>query len=318
LRVLTFNSHQPYLHLLATSLPWDFGVITPKMPSGVVRSWSEKIRPLPDNVRLYRSVESALADPPWDWILTHNVQDFLDVRDILLPKVFLVHGTLSGRILQDRAAIDRSEYIRNFETLLRTSGCRVVYISDLKRDDWGIPGRVVRTAVNASLYGGYHGESRGILQVCNHLRERGEMLGWETHEVVCRGLPHLLLGNNRGLPGARATESWEDLKEQYRTYRLYLHTAVHPYEDGYNLSVLEAMATGMPIATVFHPTSPIKDGVEGVVAPTARELRERVLWLLDHPREALQLGRSARQTLERDFPLAAFQSGWQTVGESMF
>ena len=143
------------------------------------------------------------------------------------------------------------------------------------------------------------------------------MLGWERHETVCRGLPHLLLGNNRGLVDGRTTSSWEDLKEQYRSYRLYLHTAIHPYEDGYNLSVLEAMATGMPVATLSHPTSPIQDGVQGVVAPTAVELRERVLWLLDHPGEALRLGIAARQTLERDFPIAAFQSGWQAIAESV-
>jgi len=283
----------------------------------LIRSWSEEIRPVPDNVRLYRSVDEALTDLPWDWILTHNVQDLLDARGIPLPKIFLVHGTLSGRILQDRAAINRADYIRNLETLLHSSRCRVVYISDLKRDDWGIPGQVIRTAVNASFYGGYHGELRGILQVCNHLRERGAMLGWETHETVCRGLPRLLLGDNRGLPDARRTASWEDLKEQYRAYRLYLHTAVYPYEDGYNLSVLEAMATGMPVATISHPTSPIQHGVQGIVAQTAAELRERILWLLDNHGEALRMGRSAQQTLEKDFPLAAFQSGWQAVAESM-
>ena len=43
MRVLTFNSHQAYLHLLATSLPWDFGVVTPRTPAGSILSWSDKI-----------------------------------------------------------------------------------------------------------------------------------------------------------------------------------------------------------------------------------------------------------------------------------
>ena len=317
MRVLTFNSHQPYLHLLAASLPWVFGVITPRTPSGLIRGWNEKIRPLPDNVRLYASVDAALSNGSWDWILTHNVQDFLDSRGSRLPKIFLVHGTLSGRILQDRATIDRAAYIRDLSTLLRSNRCRVVYVSELKRDDWGIPGQVIRSTVEASSYGGYRGDLQGVLQVCNHLRERREILGWDTHETVCRGLPRLLLGENGGLPDSRRAESWEDLKEQYRSYRVYLHTAIYPYEDGYNLSMLEAMATGMPVATISHPTSPIQDAVHGIVAGTAGELRERVVRLLDNPDEALRMGRSARQKLEGDFPLPAFQSAWQAVAESI-
>ncbi len=302
---------------MATSLPWDFGVVTPGTPSGLIRGWSEKIRPRPDNVRLYPSVEAALSDGSWDWVLTHNVQDLLDSRDIRLPKIFLVHGTLSGRILQDRATINRTAYVRDLTILLQSNRCRVVYISELKRNDWGIPGQVIRSAVNVSFYGGYRGDHRGILQVCNHLRERNAILGWEAHESVCRGLPRLLLGENTGLPDCRSAESWEDLKELYRSYRIYLHTAIYPYEDGYNLAMLEAMATGMPVATMAHPTSPIQDAVQGIVAGTAGELRERVSGLLDDPAEARRMGSLARQKLEQDFPLPAFRSAWQTAAESL-
>ncbi len=317
MRVLTFNSHQPYLHLLATSLPWVFGVVTPRALSGRVYGWSETIRPRPDNVHPYPSMDAALSNGAWDWILTHNVQDLLDSRDSRLPKIFLVHGTLSGRIQQDRATIDRAAYIRDLTTLLRESGCLVVYVSELKRDDWGIPGRVIRSTVNVSLYGGYRGDHRGILRVCNHLRERGAILGWATHETVCRGLPQLLIGQNGNLPDSRSAKSWDDLKEQYRSYRVYLHTAIYPYEDGYNLSMLEAMGTGMPVATMSHPTSPIQDTVQGVVAATTEELRARVIQLLDDQSEALRMGRAAREKLERDFPLSAFQSAWQAVAESL-
>ena len=129
-------------------------------------------------------MKDALCDGPWDWILAHNVHDILDVREILLPKVFLVHGTLSGRILQDRSNIDRDSYVRKLQILLAAAGCRIVYISELKRKDWGIPGEVIRPGVDISQYGGYRGNIRGILQVCNHLKDRGPMMGWETYQAV--------------------------------------------------------------------------------------------------------------------------------------
>jgi hypothetical protein len=312
LRVLTFNSHQPYLHLLAESLPWNFGIVTPRLPSGLIKTWDPRIRPLPSNARIYGSMQEAVHDDYWDWILLHNVQDLLDVRDISLPKVFLVHGTLSGRILQDRSNIDRGLYLKNLRLLLAASNSRVVYISELKRADWGLPGEIIRSAVDIRQYGGYRGNTRGILQVCNHLKERGVMMGWNTYQTVCRDLPNLVLGENGDLPSSRVADGWEDLKEQLRSFRVYLYTPVYPYEDGFNLGLLEAMATGMPVATLQHETSPIRDGLEGVVASNTEELRGKIMFLLDHSEEASRMGNAARARVEQEFAVSAFRSAWQS------
>jgi glycosyltransferase involved in cell wall biosynthesis len=272
---------------------------------------------LPSNARLYASAQDALQDNSWDWILTHNVNDLIDAREIPFPKAFLVHGTLSGRILQDRSQIDRALYIRNLQLLLAASNCKVVYISELKRRDWGISGDVIRPGIDIREYGGYRGDIRGILQVCNHLKERGPMTGWKTHQEVCRDLPHLVLGNNRTLPSSRTTKGWEDLKEQLRSYRVYLYTPVYPYEDGYNLALLEAMAIGMPVATLHHETSPIRDGSEGVAASSTEELREKILRLLDCRDEAASLGNQARIRVEKEFPLSEFQRAWQAFAKRL-
>jgi hypothetical protein len=316
-RVLTFNSHQPYLHLLATSLPWTFGIITPRLPSGSVKSWNHETRPLPSNARIYSSLQEALQRDTWDWILTHNVNDLLDARQISIPKAFLVHGTLSGRILQDRSSIDRPLYIKNLRFILTAGNCRVIYISELKRKDWGIPGEVIRPGIDIHEYGGYRGNIRGILQVCNNLMERGPITGWKTHQEICRDLPYLVIGNNKTLSASRTANSWDDLKEQLRSYRVYIYTPVYPYEDGYNLALLEAMATGMPIATLHHRTSPIRDGVEGVAASTAEELRAKILRLLDNPDEAARLGDQARIRVEKEFSLPAFQHAWQAFADRL-
>ncbi|MCK7492396.1 MAG: hypothetical protein MZW92_12915 [Comamonadaceae bacterium] len=116
---------------------------------------------------------------------------------------------------------------------------------------------MIPPGIDVTQYGGYSGDQAGVLQVCNHLQERGAMLGWEMHQSLCQDLPSLVLGLNARIPGSRQSESLDDLKEQYRRWRVYLYTAVHPYEDGYNLPLLEAMATGMPVATVSNPTSPV-------------------------------------------------------------
>ena len=312
MRVLTFNSHQPYLHLLATALPWSFGIITPRLPSGEIKAWDPQIRPLPVNAKVYASLQEALQDGPWDWILTHNIQDLLDARNISIPKVFLVHGTLSGRILQDRSTIDRAAYLRNLQLLLEVNHCRVVYISELKRQDWMIPGEIIRSAVDIAEYAGYRGDIRGVLLVCNHLKERGAMMGWEIYQTVCRDIPHLVLGKNPNLSSSCVAAGWDDLKEQFRSFRVYLYTPVYPYEDGYNLALLEAMATGMPVAALTHATSPVRDEIEGVVASNAEVLRERIFSLLDNPEEARKMGEAARARIEGEFPMSKFKNAWQS------
>jgi hypothetical protein len=287
------------------------------MASGFTKNWDPRIRPLPDNARLYSSMQEALRDDSWDWFIAHNIHDLIDAREISIPKVFLVHGTLSGRILQDQSNIDRALYLRNLQLLLTASGARVVYISELKRQDWGIPGEIIRSAVDCSQYGGYRGVIPGILQVCNHLKERGAMMGWSTHQAICRSLPNLIIGNNGNLPSSRMAGDWNDLKEQLRSYRIYLYTPLYPYEDGYNLALLEAMATGMPVATLHHITSPVRDGSEGVVAQTVEDLREKVLCLLDNPREAERMGQAARIRVKEVFPLLEFQEAWRSFAFSL-
>jgi glycosyltransferase involved in cell wall biosynthesis len=237
----------------------------------------------------------------------------MDSRSIPIPKAFLVHGTLSGRILQDRSNIDRTLYIRNLKILLKDCGARVIYISDLKRRDWGMPGDVIRPAVDIRQYGGYRGEIQGVLQVCNRLRERGAMMGWSVHEAVCQNIPNLVIGENPNLPCSRMSKDWEDLKEQLRSYRIYLYTPIYPYEDGYNLSLLEAMATGMPVASLKHCTSPIRDGLEGIVAATSEELRKKVFELLKNTEVARRLGAAARIRVEKEFAVSDFQNAWESM-----
>jgi glycosyltransferase involved in cell wall biosynthesis len=143
------------------------------------------------------------------------------------------------------------------------------------------------------------------------------MMGWSTYQTVCHGIPNLVLGDNQSLQSSRRTYDWNDLKEQLRSYRIYLYTPVYPYEDGYNLSLLEAMATGMPVATLKHPTSPIKDGSEGVVADSAEELRDKVVQLLDNPQEAAGMGNNARIRVEKEVPLSEFRHAWQTFAAEL-
>ena len=287
------------------------------MPRGGVLRWDDRVRPRPDNVKLYSTVSQAVAEQSWDWVLAHNVSDLIDSRVVPVPKVFLVHGTLSGRVLQDGARVDHHQYVSSLSSLLDYHGCKVVYISELKQRDWAMPGCVISSAVDPSWYGGHLGNVRGVLQVCNHLVERGGLLGYEVRRDACLGLPTKVVGKNPGLGDAVMANDWDALKDYYRAYRVYLHSSIFPHEDGYNLAMLEAMASGMPIATLTHPTSPIEDGVDGIVASTSTQLRARIVQLLDRPDQALEMGRAALEKVKRAFPVKRFRHCWQSLAAEL-
>ena len=97
-----------------------------------------------------------------------------------------------------------------------------------------------------------------------------------------------------------------------------MHTTEDAYEDGYNLGLLEAMATGMPVVATASVTTPVVDGVNGFVSDDLTALRERLALLLADRDEAARLGRAARATVAERFPLAAFVARWDAVfGEAV-
>ena len=98
-----------------------------------------------------------------------------------------------------------------------------------------------------------------------------------------------------------------------RGHRVYLHTARPPFEDGYNLAMLEAMATGVPVVTLAHPTSPIADRGNGLVGRSTLELRLALLELLEDAALAARLGAAGRETVRDRFPITAFRERWSAL-----
>ena len=85
-----------------------------------------------------------------------------------------------------------------------------------------------------------------MLHVGNLKRELASVNGMADLEAAVAGLPFTLVGLNPSIAGARLSRDWDDLRETFRAHRVYMHTTRAPFEDGYNLAMLEAMATGVP------------------------------------------------------------------------
>ena len=102
-------------------------------------------------------------------------------------------------------------------------------------------------------------------------------------------------------------------REAYRRHRVYVNTTIAPYEDGYALPMLEAMASGMPVVSTGSATSPIEHGINGLAERDLARLRVHVLQLLEDPAFAARLGRAARETIAASFPLTPFLTRWRAL-----
>ncbi|MBI5179036.1 MAG: glycosyltransferase [Nitrospinae bacterium] len=316
LKILSFNWHEPYLCLLAKT--WhELFVFEPVMSEGVYRRWDARFRAIPANLKIVseREMNQGLDEGSFDLVICQNVKDLMLVAKWpKTPKILVFHNKLTTEIALGGNAVDRIAYLKQIKPLLK--GVHSVFISQSKKDDWGLEGDVILPGIPVEEYGGYTGEIKTVLRIGNRLMERDLMLGFTEQEQICEGLPSTVLGDNPRLQGCRMSNSADDLKTHFQKCRVYLNTTKHPYEDGYNLSLLEAMATGMPVLSLANPSSPITDGKEGFINDDLEKLKNSARLLLEDHVLAKAMGESARKTVADKFPMSTFISRWQAAIET--
>ena len=311
MNILTFNWHTPYLSLL-TQLDHHFEVATKNKEGTPDVPWHENMRPLRPNVSTITSAQllgRLRKRNYYDLILAHNVMDLVVTKEFSIPKIIIFHSKLSS----DATISNKQDIIPSYRQGVREliSGAYCIFISQTKRYDWGLPGEVILPGIDTSQYGGYTGEIECVLRVGNLINQRDLTSGYSMQEQVLQGLPSLVIGDNQYIPNSRPSRDWEDLKNAYRENRLFLSTNMPPWEDGYNLAVLEAMATGMPVVALANPVSLITDRVDGLVGNDVSGLRNCVEQLLADADFARAIGVEGRRTVEKMFPMSRFLEKWE-------
>lgn len=310
--ILTFNWHEAYIHLLAkTGLRFD---VVRKWKGGRF-GWIREFRPVPPNCRLVSEEEARvrLDAGLYEGVVAHNIDDIVFACEANVPVALVFHNKLSmeAGVTGEEA---RNAYMDKFRGLVGAVRDLIpVFISKAKKDDWGIDGEVILPGIDPRDYAGYDGSAKRVLRVGNLLKERDGMLGFSIQERVLAGIPSTVLGLNPGIPGAILPGSWEEFKGFLRSHRAYLNTTVPPHEDGYNLAMLEAMMSGMPVVSLSNPTSPLEDGRNGFVSSDEKYLRRRIVELIEDLALARRLGEKARGTVMDRFPLGNFVNGWSRV-----
>jgi glycosyltransferase involved in cell wall biosynthesis len=202
-------------------------------------------------------------------------------------------------------------------TYLRMIGGVVVAVSGPKLSSWGVDGSVIEPPVDAEEHGGYSGELPRGIRVSNFVSKRAQVLAWDIHQEILRDIPWTLVGNNPDMANVEPASDWNHLKDLLRTHRFYIHTSRPDLEDGYNLALLEAMGTGLPIIATRSPTSPVVDGESGFISDDISYLRWGIQQLLSDTELAARMGQQGRNTVIQQFSISKFLERWHAaIGEA--
>jgi len=310
-RILTFNFHEPYLCMMAeTGLPFHIGLYE----SGpLARIWHQVFRPAPPNLTFVAEAtwRQRLQDGYYDVVIAQNETNAVDVADCRAGRLLICHNrrTYLNTTINSETGDGIAKYGQMLDDLRHFYD--FVFISESKRDDYGIPGRVILPGIDVDAWGGYRGETPCVVRVGNTMRQRDLMFDVDFQDACCVGLPNRVVGNNPLIPGSVASTSFDDLLEIYRANRCLLHVTREAYEDGYNLAMLEAMACGMPVVSLANPSSPITSGRDGFTSYGHAELNGHLKRLLDDPDYAREIGARGRETVAETFPISRFVEQWR-------
>ena len=308
LNILTVNRHTGYLYNLSKiGHRWL-----------VLGEWEEYNRPLPANFRLGKWAQARRDFPRFDAVIGHDIR-----RDLwkFLPYCLRYHKPyfqiIHGR--RARAGFSHSRLRRLAKNLyssillrplVKVGWVRIVFISPYARSDWGFDGTTIDQGIPVDEMGPYHGTEASLLTVGNTLHR--EHFAFDELMQIRAQVPVRVVGVNPQIPGCGPAKNWDELRSLYSRNRAYLNLTCEP-EAGHNLALLEAMASGMPVISLKHPSTPVRNGENGFLVGNVPEAVERARQLLADHELAQKLGHSARETVERGFSVNVFRERWNDL-----
>jgi hypothetical protein len=307
MRLLTINSHEAWLHQLG-ALDAKIDIVD-GVQNRYVAAWDTRVRPVPDNAKLISAAGVRLERGTYDCIIGHSVTDLLDLKHVDAPRLLVLHTTLEGRAENEGHGKVPDGFGDLVRTYLDSVGGHAIAVSALKARSWGITDEIVEFAIDVQSYPEWTGELAKGIRVANQISQRKRYLLWEFHAAGLASVPMRLVGVDREMPEVSPSESWDDLKRQLSRHRFFVHTADPALEDGFNMAVLEAMATGLPILVNEHPSALVEHGVDGFVARTPAELGDHARSLLADRELAGRLGAAARRKAAERFSSRRFTVG---------
>jgi len=296
LKVLDFAHHEGMQYEFF-KLGYDFDLIV----GGDWGNWSEKFRPLPDNVHLLKHAKpNEINYDKYEVLIVHDYKQYQATKNVQIPKILIMHCSPRGQ----------GNPLFKFENL---EDYYVIFPTYADQREWAFECSHQRT-----IWHGFDpdewptniGNLNKVLVVGRKIQDRGAILGVNLIDQMRQNLALEVVGDKKiGLP---PPQSFGELKQVYREYSVYFNPTLSssmPRSRG------EAMITGMPVVTTgfFDEARFIENGVNGFVSNDAGKLNECLLHLLYDANLRSTMRANMRETAIELFHIKRFLKEWHEV-----
>jgi glycosyltransferase involved in cell wall biosynthesis len=306
-RVLILNSHEAWVSQI-DGMDQQFDIVV-GLAGRAHAGWDIRMRPVPQNARLVSMNEALQQVVPYRAAIAHSVSDLMELKSLDIPKLFVIHTTLEGRLLEQHSSLTSNQIAQETAKYLKLIRAHTMAVSRLKQRSWNIPADIVGFAVRVDDYPVATQELDQGIRVSNLFNRRRIILMADFHEQAFQGIPIEFVGINDDMPGVTPAADWSDLKRRLSRSRFFVHTAEPKLEDGYNMATVEAMACALPVLGNRNPSSVIEHGITGYLSDDPKELAEYAQNLLRDRALALRMGLRAREQAAEIFARHKFETG---------
>ena len=308
LRIFTWQVHGAYLYYLSACpctiyIPINLkrsegyygkGVNFP-FGSNVIEVKAEDVSSMEFDIIIFQSNRNFLADQ----------FEILSAQQRMLPKIYIEHNA------PDPLPVNSVHVMKNPEVVL-------VHVTHYNRMMWDNQARSIKVIEHGipSSETAYSGSVAKGLVICNHLLQRGRIVGADIFREVAKEIPLDFMGMGSAESGGLGEIKHSELPAFVSRYRFVFNPVRHGSLD---LSVLEAMSFGVPVvsmATTEYVTV-FRNGENGFLDTNPDKLTDYMKLLLNDLQLARNLGRKGRQTVGGRFSLERFTNDWMKLFHSI-
>ena len=174
------------------------------------------------------------------------------------------------------------------------------------RETFNVRVSEIELGLDPDEYAGWSGTERRILTVIHSWSIRG--WNYPSYLDATAGLPTIHVDH---LDRSKPVVKYDQLRELYRTSRIYLHDG----EREYTIALLEALMTGMPIVSFDLPGIEryVTHGVNGFVGRTSNEIKDYCQLLLDDDDLATAFGSASRALALANHHEERWRRDWRSL-----